>query len=215
MCTRQRDYAPLRKETYTHGTSGGGCGMSTESGIRSQLLQSLRTSGAVLLEEVGLCQGEARVDILAVSEHDLDGFEIKSEQDTLGRLPSQVEFYSRVLGRASIVAAAKHLNALPAIVPPWWGIVAAEPDRDGVCLLSLRQGSANPSPDPTALAQLLWYEEVEALLARVDALRGLRGKARRHLWGRLVERMPEPALRAAVCHALLTRERTFGRGASM
>ena len=169
----------------------------------------------LLLEEVGLCQGEVRIDVLAISGQDLDGFEIKSEQDTLERSPSQVECYGRVLGRASIVAAPKHLNALPGIVPPWWGIVAAESDRDGVRLLSLRQGSANPSPDPTALAQLLWYEEVEALLAQMDALRGVRGKARRHLWGRLVERMPEPTLRAAVCHALLTRERTFGRGASM
>jgi hypothetical protein len=50
-----------------------------------------------MLDEFGLEHGEVRVDV-AVINGELHGYEIKSERDTLERLPRQVKAYSAVLG---------------------------------------------------------------------------------------------------------------------
>ena len=45
-------------------------------------------SGTRIVEEFGLCQGRARIDV-AVFNGFINGFEIKSARDTLKRLPGQ------------------------------------------------------------------------------------------------------------------------------
>src|SRR5690242_7332263 len=51
-------------------------------------------SNTLVVEELGLCQGIARVD-LAVVNGSVNGYEIKSAHDTLSRLPAQSDVYSR------------------------------------------------------------------------------------------------------------------------
>src|SRR5690606_10827842 len=70
----------------------------TETAIRSALVERLRAEcapGHVLIEELGIENGAARVD-LAVAGGLLEGFEIKSDLDTLDRLARQMHAYHRV-----------------------------------------------------------------------------------------------------------------------
>jgi hypothetical protein len=67
-----------------------------------------------------VCSGCARIDI-AVINGKIHGFEIKSEQDNLERLPSQVELYNNVFDTITIVAAENHFNKLNEIIPKLGG----------------------------------------------------------------------------------------------
>ena len=71
----------------------------TDADIRAllipRLLQDAVRSNSLLIEELGLMSGEFRADI-AVLGTKLIGYEIKSETDTLSRLPRQAAAYGAI-----------------------------------------------------------------------------------------------------------------------
>jgi hypothetical protein len=136
------------------------------------------------VEELGMCQGIARVD-LAVVNGSVHGYEIKSERDTLTRLPSQSEVYSQALEFVTIVAAPHHLAQIETMVPTWWGVWSATQDGTEVRLDVRRQALPNPSLTPLALVQFLWRDEALEILAEHSLAVGMSSKSRHHLWQRL------------------------------
>ncbi len=137
-----------------------------------------------LVEELGVCQGEARVD-LAVLNGRVHGYEIKSHRDTLQRLRSQADVYSQALEFVTIVAAPDHIPKIEQLVPTWWGIWCADEDHGEVRLSSLRVEKRNPTLVPLALAQFFWKDEALEILAKHGLAKGLSSKSRHHLWFRL------------------------------
>jgi hypothetical protein len=149
--------------------------------------------------------GAARVDV-AVINGVLSAYEIKSERDTLRRLPGQIAAYSRVFDFVTIVVAGKHcVHALDS-VPAWWSVISAHAIPGDVVLVDERDGSANDSVDPEALAWLLWRDELLAELAARDLLGGVRSKPRRVLCDRLASAVPLDEVRRAVRDRLKARE---------
>lgn len=138
----------------------------------------------IVVEELGLCQGIARVDVAAVNGT-IHGFEIKSERDTLARLEGQIAIYCRVLTHVTAVVAENHVARTREAVPDWWGITLAASAGDTVSLTPLRVAQRNPSVDPLALVQLLWRNETLAALEAKGLSGGLRSKPRLALWERL------------------------------
>lgn len=67
-----------------------------------------------------LARGACRVDVCVINGH-LHGYEIKSDVDTLRRLPLQQQFYSDVLDKATIVVGQRHLDHALETLPAWWG----------------------------------------------------------------------------------------------
>ena len=161
-------------------------------------------SDTLIIHELGLCSGIVRVD-LAVVNGRLHGFEIKSDSDTLKRLPSQSEIYSAVFDRMTIVVGLHHLQSAQTMVPGWWGIIKAEPG-DPVSLVEVRPAQANPSPKPIAMARLLWRDEAVALLERSGYAKGIKSKPREVVYQRLVEAFPLDELRHFVREQLKARE---------
>ncbi|WP_051750382.1 sce7726 family protein [Phycicoccus jejuensis] len=141
-----------------------------DSDIRSALtLAVARSMGEqrhVLVPEVDIRWSvPARMDAMLVSDR-LCAFEIKSDVDSLSRLPRQVQAYGMVAERATLVVGERHLAGASQLVPPWWGIWVAR-WRDGqVVLTSRRVGRLNREVNPLAVASFL---DRRALLA---ALRG-------------------------------------------
>src|ERR1700735_5066660 len=78
----------------------------------------------LVVEELGLCQGLARVDV-AVINGSIHGYEIKSDQDTLSRLPAQAVTYNRVLDFVTIVVGSCHVQRIRQSIPRWWGLSVA------------------------------------------------------------------------------------------
>jgi len=159
----------------------------------------------LIIEELGLCQGAARID-LAVINCAVHGYEIKSEQDTLERLPSQQAIYDKVLGTLSIVTADRHIERIESSVPRWWGLIKAISVGGKVELITLREAKQNPTVDPSSLVQLLWSNEVLEVLIQHGLEKGLAGKPRRLLWARLVENLPPDEI------SLVVRDRLKVRG---
>lgn len=156
------------------------------------------------VDELGLC-GQVRVDV-AVINGCLSGFELKSERDTLARLPKQVEFYSRVLDQATLVVASGHLDKAVAMLPGWWGVMEAAPDGEKVVLSCAREPGTNPRLDPYSLAQLLWRDEALEELVDRGLDWGVRSRPRTEIWQRLAAEVEIDDLRTIVRDRLRRRQ---------
>jgi hypothetical protein len=159
-------------------------------------------TGTVLLEELGLCQGDVRVDVAAVNG-ELSGFEIKSPSDTLARFPNQCRIYSKVVDRAWLVAPLKALAK--ADVPDWWGQIGVFELDDRLALRVVRPSAMNPKIHAMSLARLLWRDEALEVLRNAGRARGVMTKSRKMIWKRLIECVELDDLRAAVRAALKRR----------
>ncbi len=162
----------------------------------------------IIIEELGLCRGTVRVDI-AVVNGTLNGYEIKSAQDTLTRLPLQAATYNRIFDTMTIVAAERHLRKAEALIPGWWGIqvVTTHGSTSPVVIQQARTASPNLGVDPSSLVQLLWREEVLELLDPLNRSKSLRAKPRRVLWNSLAQAVPLPELKNMVFARLKSRPR--------
>lgn len=170
--------------------------------LKRHLVDTHFGTPTVVLDELGLCQGDVRVDVAAVNG-ELAGFEIKSPADSLARWPKQRRIYSKVVDRAWLVAPEKTLDAAKA--PPWWGLIRIVETRDRLGLRVVREAHVNPSPDPYSIACLLWRDEAIAALAAFGLDRGVRTKRRKLIWERLADQLPLDDLRRAVRSALKVR----------
>lgn len=162
-------------------------------------------SDTLIIEELGLFRGAVRLDI-AVVNGALKGYEIKSAQDTLDRLPAQAAAYSRIFDTMTVVVAEKHLRRAESMIPDWWGIQVVV-DRDGASLMveRVRDESFNPEIDPRSVVQLLWRDEVLSLLDQTSGLKSLKSKPRQVLWEALARAVPLLELRHMVRTCLKSR----------
>ena len=143
---------------------------------------------SLVVDELGLCQGLARIDIAVVNGR-IHGFEIKSDRDTLERLPGQCEIYNKTLDRITLVVGGVHLEKAASMVPAWWGIVEAQIKTGNIQFRTVREGKQNPSVDRFAVAQLLWRDEALEVLDELGVSKGLRSKTRSELWEKLAKEL--------------------------
>ncbi len=185
-----------------------GASAATDTSIRGALRARLRTQfpgeDDLIIDELGLCQGGARVD-LAVINGAIHGYEIKGGRDTLHRLPSQQAVYSLVLDRATVVCASRHTENVVQAVPSWWGIEAVSVASDRLEFDLVRHALPNPCSDPLAVAQLLWRDEALAALAELELDGGLRSQPRRYLFRALVDALEREELGDLVRRSLKMR----------
>lgn len=181
-----------------------------DSDIREVILSDLARAykndpDTMIIEELGLCQGDARVDI-AVVNGSIHGFEIKSDQDTLKRLAGQAVIYGRVLGSITLVVGSEHLAEALRIIPKWWGVIVAKETSGQMELKKKRNGKLNPKLDPFSLVQLLWRDEALDALKKHDLHKGLASKPRTVLWKKLAEHLSTDELFVLVRSFLRSRQ---------
>lgn len=174
--------------------------------LHVRLTESLASHPNTLIRhELGVYAGGRRVDVAAINGH-LDGWEIKSDVDSLARLEGQIEAFSAVLDRSWLVTTDRHLSKAQAMLPEWWGLMRASEARfGGVRLTQLRRPRMSPGLDPMAVAQLLWRDEALEVLRLRGAATGLSGRARWYVWDRLASSMTLAELRATVRDRLRAR----------
>jgi len=158
-----------------------------------------------IVEELGITHGVARVDI-AVVNGVIHGYELKSDKDTLNRLPGQIKIYNSVLDKVTLVVGKHHLHEAIKIIPEWWGITIAKiVDSSGVALYNIRDAEQNPSQDNIAIASLLWREEALNILEELHQAIGVRSKNRRIIYQRLADVLPDQMLKTKVREYLRAR----------
>jgi hypothetical protein len=157
--------------------------------IRVALMQELNekylNDKVLIVEELGIQHGAARIDV-AVINGVLHGYEIKSDLDTLLRLPEQMDAYNSVFDQVTLVVGKTHLLHAMGIVPDHWGIRIAKVDLDGsVQFQTIRDAGANPDQDSVSLARLLWRQEALNILEQRGEANGVRSKPRSQIYERL------------------------------
>lgn len=186
----------------------------TEAAIRSTLVERLRTQcapGHVLIEELGIENGAARVD-LAVAGELLEGFEIKSDLDTLDRLARQMHAYHRVFDTVTLVTTATYLDQAEQLLPRWWGLWEAHCKTDESVEIRVRR-SASPHTyqDAQSIAALLWRDEAyEFLVEKSGPV--VKTRAPRHaIYEALARQLPVEQIRERVIDTLRIRPKLHSR----
>ncbi len=168
-------------------------------------MRHIQDPDTLVVDELGLRHGRARVDI-AVVNGSIHGYEIKSDHDTLQRLPEQVRIYDSVLDYTTLVVGPRHSERALPLLPEWWGVERVEADgEEEVRFSTLRIAQRNPAPDPVGIAKLLWRSEALALLEELGAANGVRSKPRAEVYARLAEAVPLEWLQASVRRQLKSR----------
>jgi hypothetical protein len=170
------------------------------------LVQARSCPNTRIVEELGLSHGAVRIDIAVINGH-LRGIEIKADADTLSRLPRQALAYGRVVDRATLIAAARHVDAAVAQLPEWWGIIQVQRTRKGtVTFRRLRTERVNRNVDPMTLVRLLWRTEAVERLRQLGADEVLLRSPRLILYAELIATLPITRLRHFVRETLKARK---------
>jgi hypothetical protein len=161
---------------------------------------------AELFEEFGVQHGTSRIDI-AVINGVMHGYEIKSDCDTLERLPEQMNEFNAVFDKITLVVGKRHLYKAMHIVPDWWGVMLAKVDttKNRVVFNTIREPEINKKQVGISIARLLWREEALQILEERNSAKGVRSKPRELIYERLVNILEAGDLKERVSNLLTSR----------
>ena len=159
-----------------------------------------------IVEEFGVENGASRVDV-AVVNGILHGYEIKSDRDTLSRLPEQMDAYNSVFDRVTLIVGKQHIYEAINLVPDWWGILIAKVGPDSSVIFNcIREAKENLGQSNLSIAKLLWRGEALRILEDAGEAVGLRSKPRQLIYERLSTIFDQRTLEAKVRDVLFVRE---------
>lgn len=177
--------------------------------IRSALKKDLKISYSKegeqfkIIEELGIRHGSARIDI-AVVNGIMHGYEIKSDLDTLERLPEQMKEFNAVFDQITLIVGKRHLYQAIQDVPEGWGIKIAKIDSaNRVIFQTIRESEENKEQEGVSIARLLWRGEALRILEEHDQARGVRSKPREFIYERMANELDIATLKYKVRNVLL------------
>lgn len=171
-----------------------------------KIVEDHKDDPAKIIEELGINHGSVRADIAAVNGI-MHCYEIKSDRDTLLRLPGQIKAYNAVFDRVTIVVGYTHIYDAIELVPEWWGITVAKENEYGTIVFSeIRSPMVNSGKDGRSIARLLWREEALAILEELNQAHGYRSKPRSLIYEKLAACLDTNALADRVKEVLCLRE---------
>jgi len=175
--------------------------------MRELLDKHANDSETMIIEELGLKHGRSRIDLAVINDR-MHGYEIKSDRDTLKRLPEQIQIYSSIMDRVTLVVGYRHAYNALKMIPEWWGVRLAEQNpKSGIVVLSdARFSRNNPSVDIIAVVSLLWRNEALDILEKIGQAKGVRSKTKTDIYHRLIEVVKPESLRAIVRQRLKSRK---------
>jgi len=182
--------------------------------IRSALKEVLKKKHAKdkelrIIDELGVQHGSVRIDI-AVINGIMHGYEIKSDRDTLERLPEQVQAYNAIFDQVTLILGSKHLVDAFKMIPDWWGVETAHVNDDGVVFFNIiRKAKDNPEQHAVSIARLLWRQEALDKLESLGKADGVRSKPREMVYQRLAESIELKMLKKHVRSVLLSSRQNW------
>ncbi len=185
--------------------------------IRSALKEVLKKKHARdkelrIIDELGVQHGSVRIDI-AVINGIMHGYEIKSDRDTLARLPEQMTEFNTVFDQLTLVVGKQHLYQAIHIVPDWWGITIARINSKGkVVFQTIREPEDNKEQDKISIARLLWRDEALRILEERNQACGVRSKPREFVYQRLADVLETAVLKEKVRKTLLVPRKDWRFG---
>lgn len=178
----------------------------TEAVVRHSLKQTILATASTPTEavyEFWVPRTNERADVAVIGDA-IEAFEIKTERDTLKRLPRQAEAYARLFDRCHAVLAARHVDSAVDMLPPWWGVLVYRDDGEPSFEV-LRDAAINVDVDAETLVRLLWRDEAHAALCALGSPPDLRA-GRPRMWDLLLTLLDLEDLKAVVRRTLLHRD---------
>jgi hypothetical protein len=161
----------------------------------------------LVFEELGLRHGSGRIDLVVVNGT-IHGFELKSDADSLVRLPRQIKIYNSVLDKVTLIVGRRHVDEACKLIPACWGVtVATVGERGGISFSELRQARMNPLVESLAVAKLLWRDEALSLLVELGKEAGVRSKPRAFVYERLTQVLELEEIRKRICRQMKSRQK--------
>lgn len=157
-----------------------------------------------IIEELGISHGTGRIDI-AVVNGIMHGYEIKSDQDTLQRLPEQIAIFNAVFDKITLVVGKNHLYEAVNMIPDWWGIMVAKNINGAITFNRIREEEFNNGQNSLSVARLLWREEALKILEDAGEAKGLYSKPRDFIYERLSAVLDRQVLSEKVRETMLVR----------
>jgi len=163
---------------------------------------------AEIFEELGVAHGTARID-LAVINGAMHGYEIKSDKDTLERLPEQMKEYNDVFDKITLIVGKRHLYHAVNTIPDWWGIVLAKTSSSRIVLQEIRAAGENKQQVSISIARLLWRAEALRILEEEKSAQGFKSKTRAVIYAKLAETIDPELLKRYVRDTLLISRKNW------
>lgn len=158
-----------------------------------------------VVDEMGLHHGSVRADVATINGI-IQGFEIKSDADTLSRLPLQIAAYDSIFDKSTLIVGEKHYQKAKFTLPQHWGIVVAlRGKKETVKLTVARRATVNKNVDPYSVSQLLWKNEALEIISNLGIRKAPLSGNRARLYTFLVENLSLRQLHFEVCAALKKR----------
>lgn len=155
-----------------------------------------------VIEEFSVCDGAARIDLAAVNGV-MHGFEIKSDIDSLERLPHQMGLYGSIFDKVTLVVGVTHLYHAFNIIPDWWGVTVARVNDDGAVYFNeIREPETNHCTEVTSVVKLLWKDEALNILEDLNLSRGYKSKNREQICNKLIDTLDAVTLTSKVRHLI-------------
>lgn len=126
----------------------------------TELKTYLNDNHSKVVEELKLPVLRARIDIAVINGH-FHAYEIKSAQDTLQRLPAQIDAYSKIFDYVTVVTELKYHERIIRLLPEWIGVAVC--NNDGGFEV-VQPPVLNTNQQGFHIAKLLWHSELEELL---------------------------------------------------
>lgn len=183
--------------------------MLGEKQFKDAVLRHLTGEGAldacsVLISELNIDHFQRRADLVLANGR-LSAFEIKSERDSLDRLPGQMEVYCRNFESVTVVSSPKFTKKVRQLVPPHVGLwEVSQSDGEVPQVHIIRQGKFRRISIETALA-FLTVDDLKRLISKESLRRP--EKPWRPLLLDAVRTLPAERLRAEARAALKRRYR--------
>lgn len=140
---------------------------TNDKAIRKELIKALFELNDTLgvIQELEVARGRVRADVVRLSNCDIHAYEIKSDLDTLRRLPRQIRYYNEVFSTVTLVVGIDHVIEALYIIPDWWGVIVAELNDTKLRLSPIRQEQRNTHTNYEVISDLLRKHELVKVLS--------------------------------------------------
>ena len=163
-----------------------------------------------IYNEFVISHGYARIDIGMIEVDCFHGFELKTEQDSLAKLPHQIEHYNQFFDLIYAVVASRHLDKTLQMVPPFWGVYEAVYHQDNISIKVIRRAQRNTLQDAVSVLNPIWKKElVEILGAKIPIDYKVRKKTALELREQIATLFPINEIKSRAQQKILMREPTW------
>lgn len=145
---------------------------TSDKEIRKTLLRFLNLDKDYLKIREELDVNGAIVDIATIDKDFFCGYEIKSDKDTLHRLPMQMQIYNYVFDKITIVVGKSKLYKAIHIIPDFWGIILAKKENNDINLIQIRSPELNENINIHWLSRKLWKSDIVSILRTKNLYKG-------------------------------------------